>query len=76
MPVWGLPKQPLVFPVELRRAFIPDRQSCNGGIFVLRQHQALGFIQAQALLKLQRADGRYLPEVPVEGGSRHIHLPG
>ena len=76
MPVRGGSKHPLVFPVELRRAFIPHGQSRKGGIFIFHQHQALSFIQAQTLPKLQGAEGRYLPEVPVEGGSRHIDLPG
>ncbi len=44
MPVWGLSKQPLVFPVELCRTFIPHRQSRDGSILILHKHQALGFI--------------------------------
>jgi FMN-dependent NADH-azoreductase len=39
---------------------------------MLREHQPPRFVQTQPFLVLQRAHGRYLPEVMVEGRGAHI----
>ena len=42
VPVRRFAKQPLILPVELRRALVADGQTRAGGILAFREHEALG----------------------------------
>ena len=67
-------KQPLILPVELRRALVADGQARTGGILAFREHEALGLVQAQPLVELQRAERRHFLKMAVERGGGHVHL--
>lgn len=66
------PELPLVFAIELRSALIADHEGSGASVFALKQHEAFGFVEAQALLKLQRAKAGDLFEVAVKGRWSHI----
>ena len=76
VPVRRFTEQPLVFPVELGSALVAHGQRRAAGVVVFRQHQALGFVEAEPLVVLQRAEAGDLLEMPVEGGGRHVDAPG
>ena len=76
VPVRRFAEQPLVFPVELCSAFIAHGQRRAAGVLVFRQHQTLGFVQAEPLVVLQRAEPRDFLEMPVKRGRRHVDAPG
>ena len=59
-------KLTLVFSVELGTAFVADHKRRCARILAFLQHQAFRFIQAQALLELERTQARYLPEMPMK----------
>jgi len=63
---WRSAEQATVFTAELRRALVTDLEPCGCGIQVFGQHQAPGFLQAELLLILQRAQGGHRPEVVME----------
>src|SRR6185369_13026064 len=68
------PEQTVVFTAELGRALVADLKRCGRGIQALCQHQPPGFLQAELLLELQRAEGGNGPEVVMEGGTAHAGL--
>lgn len=70
----GSPNSPLILPVELRRALVADGQTCAGGILAFREHEALGLVQAQPLVELQRAERRHFLKMAVERGGGHVYL--
>ena len=74
VPVRRFAKQPLILPVELRRALVADGQARTGGILAFREHEALGLVQAQPLVELQRAERRHFLKMAVERGGGHVHL--
>ena len=55
VPAGGSAKLALVFPVELGSAFIADPERRRARILTFQQHQPFSFIEAQALLELERA---------------------
>ena len=74
IPVRRFAKQPFILPAELRRALIADSQASAGGILAFREHEALGFVQAQPFVELQRAERRHLFKMAVERGGGHVYL--
>lgn len=62
-----------ILPAELRTAFIADHNRRRAGVLSFQQHMALGFIEAQALLELERTEACHLSEMPVKGRRSHVH---
>lgn len=62
-----------ILPAELRTAFIADHNRRRAGVLSFQQHKALGFIEAQALLELERTEACHLSEMPVKGRRSHVH---
>ena len=66
IPAGRIAKLTLVFPVELRSAFIADHERRRPRVLAFLQHQPLRLIEAQTLLELKRAEACHLPEMAVE----------
>src|SRR5512139_2351966 len=69
-------EQAAVLAAELGRALITDPERGGRRILILGKQQPPRFVQAQPFLVLQRAHGRHLPEMMVEGRCAHIDLAG
>ena len=66
-----LAEEPLVFPIELTRALIPDFKGRTRGIELPGEHLLTRRVKPKLFLKLQRAHGCEAAEVMVEGRSTH-----
>ena len=71
----GLAEKALVFPVELRGAFVAHGKPRARRIHPFRQPEALRFKKTQPLVELQRTQAGHFLEMPVKGGSSHVHAP-
>src|SRR4051794_375287 len=68
-------EQPLVLPAELRGVVVADAVAGAGGVEVLAEEEAAGFLEAELLLELQGAHRRHRLEMVVESRDAHPELP-
>jgi len=66
------PKEPSVFAVELRSAFVADKSARAPGAHVLIEHQLPRLLQTQHLLKMYGTQSRDRPESFAKGGETHV----
>src|SRR5262249_50070500 len=67
-------KEPPVLAAEVRGVVIPDAVAGAGGVDVLAEHEAAGFLEPQLLLELEGAHRGDRLEVVVEAGDAHPEL--
>lgn len=56
IPAWRFSEKPLIFPGELGYVIVSNRFANLGYAIILRQHQALRFMEPQSFLKLDGAE--------------------